>query len=90
MSDEVAEKSGQGAAGLRKQVLGAMRRLVATGSTRHLVGMGVLLLVLLALVLSGGRWLLHRLTHVEENDARMAGEVITISSRWMAGSSPGR
>ncbi len=81
MSDEVAEKSGQGAAGLRKQVLGAMRRLVATGSTRHLVGMGVLLLVLLALVLSGGRWLLHRLTHVEENDARMAGEVITISSR---------
>jgi membrane fusion protein (multidrug efflux system) len=81
MSDEVAETSMRGRAGLRKKVLDTMRRLVAAGSTRHLVGMGVVLLVLLALVLAGGRWLLHRLTHVEENDAQMAGEVITISSR---------
>jgi membrane fusion protein, multidrug efflux system len=72
MSGEVARIFFLGRAALRNGVRGALR---------HLVGLGVLLLVLLVLVLAGGCWLHQRLTHVEENDAQMAGEVISIASR---------
>jgi membrane fusion protein (multidrug efflux system) len=61
--------------------MGAVRRLVGLGQLRRLTGLGVLLLVFLAVLLAGGRWLLHRMSHVDENDAQMAGEVITIASR---------
>ncbi|MDR3722305.1 MAG: biotin/lipoyl-binding protein, partial [Candidatus Acidoferrales bacterium] len=40
-----------------------------------------LLPVLFMAILAGGHWLRQRLTHVEENDARVEGEVITIASR---------
>ncbi|MEA5113877.1 MAG: HlyD family secretion protein [Geobacteraceae bacterium] len=55
----------------------AILRRAGLGAVRHPVGIVVLLLALLA-----GVYLLHkRLTHVEENDAKTAGEVITIASR---------
>jgi membrane fusion protein, multidrug efflux system len=47
-------------------------------------GRGKLLLVLLAaavLLAWGGRWLYHRYTHVYTDDARIDGEVVTVSSR---------
>ena len=63
---------------LRGRAASCKRVLV---EARHFIGLGVLLLVVLAVAAAGGRWLLHRLTHVDENDAKMAGEVITIASR---------
>jgi membrane fusion protein, multidrug efflux system len=47
------------------------------GAKRHPAGLVMLLFILLA----GGVWLYQRLIHVEENDAKTAGEVITIASR---------
>ena len=47
-------------------------------------GRGKLILVLAAavvLMIWGGRWLYHRYTHVYTDDARIDGEVVTISSR---------
>lgn len=55
----------------------AVLRRVKGGVVRHPL---VTVLVLL-IILAGGFWLRHRLTHVEENDAKTAGEVITIASR---------
>ncbi len=49
--------------------------------TRRRIGMGALLLVVLGIGLLGGHWLRQRMTHVEENDAQVAGEVTTIASR---------
>jgi membrane fusion protein (multidrug efflux system) len=48
---------------------------------RRYVGLGVLLLILLPAGMAGASWLHERLTHVEENDARVAGEVTTVASR---------
>jgi membrane fusion protein (multidrug efflux system) len=55
----------------------ALVRRVQLGVVRHPLVIVILLLILLA----GGFWLRHRLTHVDENDAKTAGEVITIASR---------
>lgn len=52
-------------------------RRIKLGVVRHPVGLVLFLLILLA----GGVWLHHRLMHVEENDAKTAGEVVTIASR---------
>ncbi|MBI3937622.1 MAG: HlyD family secretion protein [Betaproteobacteria bacterium] len=41
----------------------------------------VLGLAALLLVLWGGKWLVHRVTHLQVDDARIDGEVVTISSR---------
>lgn len=43
--------------------------------------MGLVFFFLLAGVVAGGFWLRNRMMHVEENDAQVAGEVITIASR---------
>lgn len=59
----------------------AILRKARLGAVRHPVGLGVLLLGLLLVLLTGGYWLHRRLSHVEENDARTDGEVITIASR---------
>ncbi|HUB66212.1 MAG TPA: HlyD family secretion protein [Candidatus Methylacidiphilales bacterium] len=45
------------------------------------IATGLVALFLLAGVWAGGLWLHQRLTHVDENDAQVAGEVVTISSR---------
>lgn len=55
----------------------AVLRGARFGAARHPVVLVVLFLALLAC----GFWLHNRLTHVEENDAKTAGEVITIASR---------
>ena len=47
----------------------------------HKAAMGISLLFLLAGLVAGGHWLRQRLMHVEENDARVEGEVVTIASR---------
>jgi membrane fusion protein (multidrug efflux system) len=47
----------------------------------HKGKLGLLLLFSVAGIVAGGLWLHHRMTHVEENDAQVAGEVVTISSR---------
>ena len=60
---------------------GAVGRLAAPGQLLRLIGFGVLLVVVAASVTAGCCWLIHRLGHVDENDARTAGEVITIASR---------
>jgi membrane fusion protein (multidrug efflux system) len=72
MSSEVAEAFAPGRAGVRVGGLGRLRRPL---------GLGALLLFLLAAGLLGGHWLRQRLTHVEENDAQVEGEVSTIASR---------
>ncbi len=72
MNDEVSQTSVRGGTVPRKAVLAAVQRFA---------GPVAVLLFLLAVLLTGGRWLFHRLTHVDENDAQMAGEVITIASR---------
>jgi membrane fusion protein, multidrug efflux system len=56
----------------------------APSSRVRRTGRGKLILVLLAatvLAAWGGRWLYHRYTHVYTDDARIDGEVVTISSR---------
>ncbi|KAB0663438.1 HlyD family secretion protein [Oryzomonas japonica] len=55
----------------------AILRRVRFGAARHPAVFAALFLALLAC----GFWLHNRLTHVEENDAKTAGEVITIASR---------
>ncbi|KAA0887985.1 HlyD family secretion protein [Oryzomonas rubra] len=55
----------------------AVLRGARFGAARYPVVLVVLLLALLAC----GFWLHNRLTHVEENDAKTAGEVVTIASR---------
>lgn len=63
----------------------AAREVVQTPARQlnavHKVGMVLSLLFLLAGLVVGGHWLRQRLMHVEENDARVEGEVITIASR---------
>ncbi len=49
-------------------------------ATRY-VTMVLALFCALAAVWTGTHWLSERLTHVDENDAQVAGEVVTISSR---------
>jgi len=44
-------------------------------------GLAALLIALTLLAIVGGYWLHERMTHVTENDARVAGEVATIASR---------
>jgi len=56
-------------------------RTGGSGASRHPVALGAGVFLLLAVGLAGGLWLYHRLTHVEENDAKVAGEVVTIASR---------
>src|SRR6267143_1120356 len=57
------------------------------GTRRAPIGSGgrgrlwIIAAVALALLLWGGSWLLHRWTHVYIDDARIDGEVVTISSR---------
>lgn len=51
------------------------------GKGKRFAGPAAIVIVLLVLAFVGGRWLLHRFTHVDENDAQTAGEVITIASR---------
>jgi membrane fusion protein (multidrug efflux system) len=58
-----------------------VRRLAGLGQIRRLIGFGVLVAVVVAALAVGSCWLIHRLRHVDENDARTAGEVITIASR---------
>ncbi len=56
----------------------------ASSSPVRRTGRAKLLLVLVAaaiLLAWGGRWLYHRYTHVYTDDARIDGEVVTISSR---------
>jgi len=60
---------------------GTASRSGLLGTVRNRLGLAVLLLVLLAAGLAGAYWLRQRLTHVEENDAQVAGEVTTIASR---------
>ena len=63
----------------------AAREVVQTPARQlnavHKVGMVLSLLFLMAGLVVGGHWLRQRLMHVEENDARVEGEVITIASR---------
>ena len=56
-------------------------RARAPGALRRRLGIAALLALMLAAGLAAAQWLHHRLTHVDENDARMAGEVTTIASR---------
>ena len=72
MSGEVLETR------LRRRVGSGIGR---QGTVRQAAGLALLLLGLLIVALAGGHWLLQRLTHVEENDARVAGEVTSIASR---------
>jgi membrane fusion protein (multidrug efflux system) len=51
------------------------------GRLRRPAGLGVLLVLLLVAGLFASHWLRQRLTHVEENDAQVQGEVTTIASR---------
>jgi membrane fusion protein (multidrug efflux system) len=48
---------------------------------RHPARLAALVIVLLAAGLGGTHWVLQRMAHVEESDARVAGEVTTIASR---------
>jgi membrane fusion protein (multidrug efflux system) len=50
-------------------------------SLKHRVGIAALVLALLAGGAGGTYWVHQRLTHVEDNDAQVAGEVATIASR---------
>jgi membrane fusion protein, multidrug efflux system len=68
----------------------AMRRVVtdhagarprAAGSLRRRLGIGALLAVTIAAGIAAAQWGHHRLTHVDENDARVMGEVTSIASR---------
>jgi len=53
------------------------RRAVRTGRSKIVV----VFLVAIVLLTMGGRWIYHRYTHVYTEDARIAGDVVTISSR---------
>jgi membrane fusion protein (multidrug efflux system) len=81
MSEQTAEAFKGDRATSSEQVVGAARRLIGLKRLPRLTGFGVLLIVALAAAFVCGRWLFHHLTHVDENDAQMAGEVITIASR---------
>jgi membrane fusion protein (multidrug efflux system) len=65
----------------RDFVHGTASRGGLLGSVRHRIGLAVVVLLLLAAGLAGAHWLRQRLTHVEDNDAQVAGEVTTIASR---------
>ncbi|MCC5860153.1 MAG: HlyD family secretion protein [Ectothiorhodospiraceae bacterium] len=60
-----------------------MTETVRTGSRRNGLGwkLPVALLLVLALLVTGGRWLHHRLTHVHVIDARIQADLIVVASR---------
>lgn len=55
----------------------ALSRKAWLGAVKH----PAILIMLLLVLLAGALWLRQRFSHVEENDARTAGEVVTIASR---------